>query len=57
MHALVSTQMPPAVAAAAAATPSTAPPPLDEDAIIRHRLLTGVAGVRGEPPLKKLAKA
>ena len=29
----------------------------DEDSIIRHRLLTGVAGVRGEPPLKKLAKA
>ena len=30
---------------------------MDEDAAIRHRLLTGVAGVRGEPPLKKLAKA
>jgi len=29
----------------------------DEDAIIRHRLMTSVSGVRGEPPLKKLAKA
>ena len=43
-----------------AATPTAPPPPappLDEDAVVRHRLLSHTSSARGEPPLKRVTRA